>query len=105
MLDLELLSAIIAGRGDVLRHQPVSEAKIIPKFLPRQLRAIKAMRYGANPCPIPRCPMKAVSLPAPCLLLPLKDLGEINRPFSKSQHLAGLTYACPMAYVVEDGTS
>ena len=39
----------IAGRGDVLGHQPISEAKIIPEFLLRQLCSIKAMRYSANP--------------------------------------------------------
>ena len=37
MLNRELLTATIAGHGDVLRHQPISEAKIIPDFLPRQL--------------------------------------------------------------------
>ena len=80
-------------------------AKIIPEFLPRQLRAIKAMRYSAKPCPIPRCPMEAVFLLASCLLLPFKDLGELGGPLTKSRRLASLTYTCPMAYIVEDGTS
>ena len=105
MLYRELLTAPITGRGDVLRHQPISEAKIIPEFFPRQLPAIKAMRYSAKPCPIPRCPMEAVFLLAAFLLLPLEQLGELEHPFTKSRRLAGLTYACPMAYLVEDGTS
>ena len=46
----------------------------------------------------------AVSLLDPCLLLPFKDLGKIDRPLTKSRRLAGLTYACPMAYAVEGGT-
>ena len=105
MLNRELLTATITGPGDFLRHQPISEAKIIPEFLPRQLRAIKAMRYITKPCPIPRCPMEAVFLLAACLLLPFEDLGELDNPFTQSRRLAGLTYTCPMAYVVEDGTS
>ena len=89
----ELLTATVAGRGDVLEHQPISEENIIPEFLMRQLRAIKAMRYSAKPCPIPCCPMEAIFLLAPCLLLPFKDLGELNGPLTKSRCLAGLTYA------------
>ena len=46
-------------------HQPISEVKIIPEFLPRQLRAMKAMSYSAKTCPIPRCRMEAVFLLAP----------------------------------------
>ena len=46
MLNRELLTATIAGRGDVLQHQPISEAKIIPEFLPRQLRDNLRLRYG-----------------------------------------------------------
>ena len=72
MLNLELLTATIAGRGDVLRHQPISEAKIIPEFLPRQLRAIKAIRYSTKPCPIPRCPMEAIFLLLASLFLPFE---------------------------------
>ena len=105
MLNRELLTATIAGRGDVLRHQPISEAKIIPEFLPRQLRAIKAMRYSANPCPIPCCPMEVVFILASCLLLLFEQLGELDNNFTQSRRLAGFTYACPMAYVVEEGTS
>ena len=105
MLDRELLARTIAGRGDLLRHQPISEAKIIPEFLPRQLRAIKAMRYSAKPFPIPCCPMEAVFLLASFLLLPFEYLGELDDPFTKSPRLARLTYAFPIAYVVEDGTS
>ena len=105
MLYRELLNATMAGRGYVLRHQPISEAKIIPEFLPKQLCAIKAMSYSAKPCPIPSCPMEAVFLLASRLLLPFEYLREIGDPFTKSLRLAGLTYACPMAYVVEDGTS
>ena len=88
-----------------MRNQPISEAKIIPEFLPRKLRAIKAMRYSAKPCPIPSCPMEAVFLLSDFLLLPFKQLRELGDPFTKSCQLAGLTYACPMAYVVEDKTS
>ena len=71
----------------------MSEAKIIPEFLPRQLRAIKAIRYIAKPCPIPRFPMEAVFILASCLLLPVKELGDLGNPFTKSRRLAGLTYA------------
>ena len=49
--------------------------------------------------------MEVVFILASCLLLPVEDLGKLNRPFAKLRCLAGLTYACPMAYVVEDGTS
>ena len=104
MLNRELLTATVAGRGDVLRHQPISEAKIIPEFLPIQLHVIKAMRYSAKPCPIHRFPMKAIFLLASCLLLPFEELGDLDDPFTKSRQLAGLTYACPLAYVVEDRT-
>ena len=105
MLNQELLTATIAGRGDVLRHQPISEAKIIPEFLLRQLCAIKAMRYSAKPCPIPRCPMEAVFILAASLLLTFEQLIELSYLFTQSRQLAVLTYACPMACVVEDGTS
>ena len=87
MLNLELLTATITGCGDVLRHQPISEAKIIPEFLPRQLHAIKVMRYSANPFPIPRCPMEAVFLLASCLLLLFEQLGELDDIFTKSRCL------------------
>ena len=40
-----------------------------------------------------------------CLLLPFEQLGDLDDPFTKSHRLAGLTYTCPMAYVVEGGTS
>ena len=105
MLNQELLAATLAGRGDVLGNQPISEAKIIPEFLPRQLRAIQAMRYSTKPCPIPRFPMEAIFLLASCLLLPFEDIRELNDPFTKLRRLSNLTYTCPMAYVVEDGTS
>ena len=104
MLYRELITATITGRGDVLGYQPISEAKIIPEFLPRHLRAIKAVRYSAKPCPIPRCSMEAVFLLASCLLLQFIDLGELDRPFTKLCRLAGLTYSFPMSYIVEDRT-
>ena len=69
------IPATCDGCGDVLWHQPISEVKIIPEFLLRQLHAIKAMRYSAKPCPIPRCQMEAVFLLASCQLLPFKYLG------------------------------
>ena len=62
MLNQEPLTTTIAGRGYVLWHQPISEAKIIPEFLPRQLRSIQAVGYSAKLCPIPRCPMDAVPI-------------------------------------------
>ena len=105
MIYRELLTATVTSRGDVLRHQPISEAKIIPELLPRQLSDIKAMRYSAKPCPIPHFPMEAVFLLHPCMLLPFVELGKLDGTFAKSHSLSGLTYACPMAYVVEDGTS
>ena len=105
MLDRKLLTTTFAGRGYFLRHQPISEAKIILEFFSRQLCAIKMMRYSAKPCPIPCCPIEAVFILASCLLLPFKDIAELDGPFAKSRHLAGLMYTCPMAYVVEDGTS
>ena len=49
--------------------------------------------------------MEAVFLMASCLLLPFKYLGELDVFLSKSCRLAGFTYAYPMAYVVEGGTS
>ena len=49
--------------------------------------------------------MEEVFLLASCLILTFKDLGELDDPFTNSHRLAGLTYACPMAYVVEDRTS
>ena len=100
MLYQELLTATIAGRGDVLRNQPISEAKIIPEFLLRQIRAVKAVGYSAKPCPIPRCSMEAVSLLEACLLLRPKDLSRLNGHLCSSRRLAFLTYACPMAYIV-----
>ena len=63
------------------------------------------MGYSAKPCPIPRCPIEAAFLLASCLLLLFEQIGEIDDPFTKSRRLAGLTYAFPMAYVFEDGTS
>ena len=39
------------------------------------------------------------------LILPVIQIRHLNDPFTQSHRLAGLTYACPMAYVVEDGTS
>ena len=105
MLKLELLAATVAGCGDVLRHRPISEVKIIPELFPRQLRAIKAMRYRAKQCPIPLCPMEAVFLLASCLLLPFKQIREIGDPFTTSFRLSFLMYACHMVYVVEDGTT
>ena len=50
--------------------------------------------------------MGAVFLLAFCLPIPFKDLGDLDDldgSFAKSHCLAGLTYACPMSYVVEDG--
>ena len=101
MLNQELLTATIAGRGDVLMHQPISEAKIIPEFLPRQLSAFKSVGYNTKPCTIPRCPMEAVFLLAASLLLPVIHLRHLSYPFNQSRRLAGLMYACPMAYAVE----
>ena len=68
VLNIEPVTTVIAGHGDVLRHQPISETKIVPEFLLRQLRAIKAVGYSANTCPIPRFPMEAVPLLAACKL-------------------------------------
>ena len=85
MLYRELLTPTIASHGDVLGHKPISEAKIIPEFLPRKIRAIKAVEYSAKPCPIPCFPMEAVFLLASCLVLPTKEFGELNNPFTKSR--------------------
>ena len=74
MLDQKLHTSTIIGLGDVLRPQPISEAKIIPEFLPRQLRANKAMGYSTKPCPIPQCHMEAIFLLSASLLLPLVQL-------------------------------
>ena len=105
MLYRELLTTTIAGHGYVLQHQPISEAKIILEFLLIQLRAIKAIRYSDNTFPIPRFPTVKIFILDLCLLLSFKDLGELDGPFTKSRQMAGLTYACPMADVVEDGNS
>ena len=105
MLDQELLTATITGCGDVLRHQPISEAKFIPEFLPRKFRAVKVVGYSAKPCPIPCCPMGEVFLLDSYLLLLFIDLSHLNGYLYSSLHLTGLTYERPMAYVVEGGTS
>ena len=44
--------------------------------------------------------MEAVSPLVSCLLLPFEKIGELDDPFTKSRQLAGLMYACPMAYFV-----
>ena len=49
--------------------------------------------------------MEAVFLLASCLLLSFEDIGELEDTFPKSLRLAGLTYACHIAYVVEDRNS
>ena len=49
--------------------------------------------------------MEAVFLLASCLILPFEDLGELDNLFTKSLRLADLMYACPVAYIVEGGTS
>ena len=69
MIYQELITATVAGRGDFLGHQPISEANIVLEFLLRQLRSIQAMGYSAKPCPIPSLPyvggFSPVLLPAP----------------------------------------
>ena len=42
---------------------------------------------------------------ASCLFLLSKYLSQINRNMCTSFRLGCLTYSCPMAYVIEDGTS
>ena len=49
--------------------------------------------------------MEAVFLLASFLILTFEELRELDDPFTKPRRLDGLTYAFPMAYVVEDGTS
>ena len=49
--------------------------------------------------------MEAIFLLEVSLLLPFKQLRKLSYPFTQSLRLAGLMYACPMAYVVEGGTS
>ena len=61
-MDREPLTTTIAGCGDILRHKPVSEAKIILEMLLGQLRAVKAVGYSTKPCLNTRCPMEAVPL-------------------------------------------
>ena len=56
-INRELITTTITCCGDVLRHQPISEANIIPEFLLRQLRAVKEMGYSTNPRPVTCCPM------------------------------------------------
>ena len=100
MLDREPLTTTITGRRDVLRHQPISEAKITPEFLLRQLRAIKAVRYSAKPHRIPCCPMEAVPLLTTCKFLLSSQLRHLNiLPLFPRAHTCP-AYALPIAYVV-----
>ena len=105
MIDQEPLTTTIAGCRDVLRHQPVSEVKIIPEFLPRQLCAVKAVGYLAKTCAIPRFPMEAVPLLASCESLSSIQIRHIHMLSFSSRVRTCPVYACPMAYLFEDGTS
>ena len=105
MLYQKLLTTTITGCGDGLQHQPISEAKIILECLPRQLRTVRAVGYITKPCLIPCCLMEAVSLLASCQIVLPFQLSYLGRYLLTSLRKACFTYACPMAYVVESGTS
>ena len=59
-------------------HQPISDAKTIPEFLPIQLRAVETVGYSANPCPIPSFDMEAVPILATFKLLLSSQLRHIH---------------------------
>ena len=69
MLNQELLIATIADRRDVLRHNQISDAEVIPELPPRQLCVIKLVSYSANTLPITCFYMEAVNLLASRQLL------------------------------------
>ena len=84
MLNRELITTTTAGRGNVLQHHPISEAKIIPELVPRKIRAIKVVGYRAKTCPIPCYSMEEVPLLAPCLLLLSSQLSWLDVHFCVS---------------------
>ena len=101
MLDREILTKTIAGCRDVLRHQTIYWVKIIPKFIPRQLRAVKAMGYSAKPRPIPHLHMEAVTLLNSCDLHLYSQLRHLHMlPLFPLAHNCP-AYACPMDYITE----
>ena len=105
MLNRELLTETIAGRGDVLRHQDLSKAKIIPEFLLIQIPAVKAMSYIAKPHPITCFHKYVLAILASRQLLLYSKLFHLRQLNLLSIPRTFPTYACPMAYLVEFGTS
>ena len=77
MINQEMLTETISGRGDIIRHQIIFEAEVIPQFIPRQPHTIKAIIYSAKPRHIPCCPIEVVPLLA-------------SRPLLLSSHLRHL---------------
>ena len=63
------------------------------------------MGHVGKPIPIPHLPMKVVPILYPHLVIPSPQTPRILLLPIIPRPSTGLTYACPMAYVVEDGTS
>ena len=105
VLDQEILTTTITGRRDVLMYQPISEAKIIPEFLPRQLRSVNAAGYSDKPRTIICCPMEEFNLLVSCELLLSIQIRNLHMLSLFSRTRTCPVYALPMAYVVEGGTS
>ena len=105
MLNQEPLTTTITGRGDVLRYQPIYEANIIPEFLPIQLSDIKSVGYSANPCLISRCSWATIFFLSTCNIISPIQLRQIHMLSLSPYTCTCPTYVCPMAYIVEGGTS
>ena len=105
MIYRELITSIISGCGDVLWHQAVSKVKIILEFPLRQLHAIEAMGHVGNPSPITFCPVEELTLLSSYHLLLSCQIIHIYHLLLLSFSFTLPAHACPMAYVVEVGTS
>ena len=103
MINREILTVTITVRGDVLRHQTVSKAKIIQEFLKRELHAVDKMGYGAKICPIPCCSLEALPIFYYHQLLLSIQLCHIPHLTRLSSSCNLPVYKLPMAYVVEAG--
>ena len=105
VINREIITATIAGCGDVMSNQDVSKAEIIPELIPIQLLAIEAMGHGTKACPIPYCTMEDMPIFPSRQILPSCQLR--NLPPLPIFYFCRTcpAYECPMAYVVEVGNS
>ena len=62
MFNEEVLTANIAGCGNILRHQAVSNANIIQNLLLIKLHDVEAMGYSAKPRHVCWCTMEMMPL-------------------------------------------